>query len=409
MFTHNAVFKKFCLAWLSAFLLLLSCAVSLNYLIDPYGMFDMQRITGINAIKPAAGSHVRLAKPYQVVQFDPRTIIAGNSRPEMGLNPRNTCWPENHMPVFNLSFPGASVYMQARMIQHAVSLEKVGLVLWGLDLLDFLDTHERKLSSWEDSRKRPDIEKRLTVHADGTSNKAYSWEKAKDYWLTLLSLDTVKDSIRTLLSQNNQHASSVRRDGFNPARDYMDIIAWEGQNVLFKQKNTELEKIFSRPGLKLYHSNPGWSHKFESVRRIIEFNGQHDVRTVLFINPYHADYLTAVKSSGHWADFVIWKEALTSLSDSFGVELWDFSGINSFSTEKVPPLGDKKSILKWFWEPAHYRKEYGDIMLSRMLNKDCQSLLDDISSVGVQLTDGKLLMNPEQVNLGTQVKKQVVK
>ena len=55
----------------------------------------------------------------------------------------------------------------------------------------------------------------------------------------------------------------------------------------------------------------------------------------------------------------------------YGVELWDFSTINPLSTEHPPAPGDKRTIMQWFWEPAHYREEYGDLMLSQMLQRSC--------------------------------------
>ena len=86
--------------WLVVVLAFLFAMATLNYLVDPYGMFDTDRVNGLNVSKPAANTHVRLAKPYQVTGFAPRAIIGGNSRPEMGLNPENVCWPEDIRPVF---------------------------------------------------------------------------------------------------------------------------------------------------------------------------------------------------------------------------------------------------------------------------------------------------------------------
>jgi hypothetical protein len=365
---------------LAVLLIFLFFTAAFNYLVDPYGLFDTKRIEGFNATKPAAGTHVRLSKPYQVINFSPKAIIAGNSRPEMGLNPANACWPKELHPVFNLGLRGADIYMQARMLQHAIAKNDVRLVLWGLDFLDFLSMQSNTGNSWHWPPQRKTYEDRLKVNADGSDYRGYSVKKLQDHLYTLFSLDTVIDSLKTLLTQGNPHSATVRRDGFDPALNYINIIEWEGQNVLFKQKNHEVSTRLSRPGLKLLQGEGRRSIAFESVRRLLQFAQKHGVIVVLFINPYHVDYLASLDQAGLWPEFELWKSHLTILADEFSVKLWDFSGINSFSTEQVPAPGDKTTILKWFWEPAHYRREYGDLMLSRMLQRPCDA--GNVSPVG---------------------------
>jgi hypothetical protein len=109
---------------------------------------------------------------------------------------------------------------------------------------------------------------------------------------------------------------------------------------------------------------------------------------VLFINPYHADYLLTLDLAGRWPQFEAWKIKLASIADEFSVELWDFSGINRFSTNQAPVPGDKKTILKWFWEPAHYRMEYGDLMLSSMLQRPCDE--GNADPLGAVITTGNI-------------------
>lgn len=381
-------YRRYLQLWLVVVLTFLCLMAVINYLVDPYGMFDTARIQDLNASKPAAGKHVRLAKPYQVTGYAPHAIISGNSRPEMGLNPANACWPADLRPVFNLALPGANVYMQARMLQHAIAGSDTRFVLWGLDFLDFLNRHASTSHPLQWPPRRTEFEDRLKVNADGSENRGYSRKRLQDYLQTVFSLDTVKDSLKTLSGQADRHSSSVRRDGFNPALDYHEIIAWEGQGVLFQQKNREISRMFSRPGLKLFQGESRWSPDFESIRRLLQFARKHNVTVVLFINPYHVDYLLTLELAGRWSQFESWKRQLASLADEFSVVLWDFSGINLLSTEQAPAPGDKKTTLKWFWEPAHYRMEYGDLMLSRMLQHPCDE--GNAGPVGSVITTGNI-------------------
>jgi hypothetical protein len=54
--------------------------------------------------------------------------------------------------------------------------------------------------------------------------------------LESLSLDATTDSLQTLLSQANPYAPHLRRDGFQPARDYVRMQAVEGARKMFLQR-----------------------------------------------------------------------------------------------------------------------------------------------------------------------------
>ena len=368
--------QRFLHIWVATLLATLFTAALFNFLVDPYGLFDSPRWKGFNQVKPLAPSHVRLTKPYRVLAHAPHTLIAGNSRPEIGIDPANTCWDPQQRPVYNLSLPGSSVYMQARNIQHAVSKGNVEQVYWGLDFLDFLGVWGERgyRNPWENTHNRREFETRLRINADGEPNLDHTRTKLADHLKSLVSLTTLKDSIATVLAQDQPNSADIRSDGFNPARDYLDIIRWEGQSVLFKQKNANLYENFSRPGLDIYAGENHWSPQFESVKRLLEFAREYGVQVTLFINPYHRDYLQIIDETGHDRHFQEWKQSLADLAGQYEVRLWDFSLDNTFTSEAVPEAGQKKRMMRWFWEPAHYRKEYGDLMLSLMLKRNCTKM-----------------------------------
>ncbi|MEA5534507.1 hypothetical protein [Crocosphaera sp. XPORK-15E] len=53
--------------------------------------------------------------------------------------------------------------------------------------------------------------------------------------------------------------------------------------------------------------------------------------------------------------------------DSDSIHLWDFSGYNSITTERVPELSQKVP-MKWYLDSSHYNTEVGDLILELMLN-----------------------------------------
>ena len=93
--------------------LLLSISIALvilvaviNSLIDPFNRFELWSCRGINLMKPAAIRHVKMAKAYQVERVQPRTLLLGNSRIDIGMNPESPELESSRMPAYNMGQPG---------------------------------------------------------------------------------------------------------------------------------------------------------------------------------------------------------------------------------------------------------------------------------------------------------------
>lgn len=362
--------KPFLISSLTIFLVLVLLCTIINVLVDPYGLFEIWRNQGVNEIKPMAGTRVQATKPYQLARARPKTLIAGNSRPELGIDPASECWTSDDRPVFNASMPGVRIYDQARMIQSAIQGGTVMRLLWGLDFIDFVSNEHRMDARWPLPGSA--IDKRLPTTASGLKNPDYAWYSLLGMRDAALSLDAMRDSIFTVLQQGDAYSSTRRSDGFNPARDYIGIINTEGQGVLFRQKNSEIIRRLSLPGLALYAPGDNWSREFESVQFILHLAEQAGIETSLFINPYHADYMTAIDVTGKWPLFEAWKRHLTILvSTSERATIWDFNAFDRYSIAPPPDYLALGNVLKWYWEPAHYRAELGNLIVARMRDMPC--------------------------------------
>lgn len=353
-----------------AFLLAGTLGVGFNYRVDPYGLFGTSRIPGFNELKPAASERVRVTKPYMATRAKPRVVIGGNSRPEIGLNPQSTCWEDADQPVFNSGIPGADVFMQVRYVQHAVESGNARRVLFGVDFLDFLVDSRKATGKIDWDRLGMGYEGRLRPVSNIIHMPA-SLLQAEDILSGLFSMAALGDSIMTLTTQGDPHSATRREDGFNPALDYLPIIHNEGQAVLFMQKNAEVKKRLQQDDLGVLDVDGGQTMPLLALRRLLQWAKTRDIEVVLFINPYHSDYLVQIEASGKWPLFEEWKRQLAVAADEYAVSLWDFNAFDAYSTESPPPRNDRQSVLKWYWEPAHYRQELGDLMLAAMLGRPC--------------------------------------
>jgi hypothetical protein len=377
--------KRFLLALSMTFLLACLSAAAFNYLVDPYGLFGSRRVVGFNELKPAAAEKVRVAKPYMASRVKPTSVIGGNSRPEMGLNPQSACWEDGEQSVFNTAIPGADVFMQVRYVQHAAESGETRRIFFGVDFLDFLVDPLK--STGHIDWNRLDRNSRLMSRAE-TGFIPIGGQQAADVFSGLFSLGAVEDSFLTVASQRNIHSPTRHENGFNPAQDYLQIIRGEGQSVLFMQKNAELRKRLHRMNLGIVDVNGQPSKHILALRRMLDWAETEGTEVVLFINPYHADYLVQIEESGNWRLLEEWKRQLAGVASEYGVALWDFNTFDRYSTEPPPARNDKLSILHWFWEPAHYRQELGDVMLANMLARPC--VADLHPPFGVRVTPTSL-------------------
>ncbi len=342
-------------------------------MIDPYGIFNMPRCNWLNETKPAAATKVRIAKPYQVTDIAPKTIIMGNSRPEMGLSPNSRCWDESMKPVFNLAIPGLGFYAQTRYLQHALESSQVKQVYFAVDFMDFtVNAEHNHPLNWPPTHTA-DFENRLLIKFNGKQNSGHFMQALKDKSRSLFTLNSLTDSLKTVFTQGNLSLTTRTRYGANFAQDYYrKIIKNEGQSVLFEQKNKEVLNSLSKNRQTLYRKGSHTSESLEALKRIKTVLAEKGIQATFFINPYHADYLNNIKKSGNIALFQEWKKAITEiLSQQPAVTLYDFSKPSHYITEPPPQRGDLKKELNWFWEPAHYKQELGDVMLGQMLDTSC--------------------------------------
>lgn len=357
--------------WLIGFtFLILAVCASWNWFVDPYDMFGNTRIKDINQTKPVAESRERISKPYRILDVQPRTLILGNSRPELGLDPSYHCWPEAMKPVYNMAMLGTGLYENYRNLQHAVHQGRIEHLFLGLDFLFFVQQNDLTDPILWDPPKR-DLE-HLQIFAHGNVNQYFEWHRLLNGLKALFSLQATIDSIRTVLSQGDPNAPTINPDGHNPGRQFLSGIAIEGQKVFFTQKNLEVAELLAQQRV-LFQDGLRWSKPLETLRRILVLAISNDIQVTLFINPRHADFLNLIALSGKWSMKEEWKRVLTEIAEEHQVEVWDFHDFDEFSIPPAPSEAGK--ALVGFWEPGHYRSELGNAMINRMVGgEDCEIL-----------------------------------
>ncbi len=359
------------LLWTPAWSLLLSVLiVVLNGAIDPYAVIGSPRLAGFNQLKPAINARVRLSKQYQPFRQEIDTLIVGNSRVEMGLNPEHVCLQNSGYDTYNLGLPGASVGYQTAAALNVIYQQGVSRVFLGVDFTDFL-IHGNNLDL--PSRVGSTVIDNARYQPDGTLNPDYPWQRFQDYYRVLYSLDAFIDSLGTPLRQGPYAPNRTER-GFNPAHDYLGATLTEGARALFQQKEAELEEKY-RQTWRLYHADGSRSADFDDLERFLTIALEQDIEVIMFSNPLHQRFwriMDAVKLRDTYRQ---WQMEMLKLIDSLpagAVAFWDFTADSSYLHEPLPEASDPRR-LKWFWEPAHYTEALGDVMLQDMLSASCDA------------------------------------
>ena len=369
--------KRYLSTWLLATVLMLLAVAAINLAVDPYGIFRLVDKPGFNSIKPAAASHGAMSKAYQVLRVQPKTLILGNSRAEVGLDPNHPAWPQSARPVYNAALPGTGTATSLRYLQHVlasaagVPAKQPTLVLWGVDFMDFLTDPTKPTP--ERTANTDSAESMRLMTASATTRMR---QQMLDYAESTLTLGALVDSLTTLANQRNPYAVDLTSQGFNPMKDYLKIAADEGYWAVFRQKDLMYDKSFARFPKGIFDASGNTSKHWQDLRDIMRLCRQHGIELRLFTYPYHAHMLDTFVKTGQAPGFEMWKNSLTkALADEAiasaqpAFALWDFSTLNSVTAEAVPPKGDRKSSMRWYWEAGHFKSELGVVMLAQILGQ----------------------------------------
>jgi hypothetical protein len=353
------------------FAVVIACLVaSINFVVDPYAITGFPRIPDFNEYKAEINEHTRVMKKYQPFHASSNGLIVGNSRVEMGIAPAYDCFTREGMVVYNLGIPGAGVRTQLAYATNVIYQQPIKTVFLSVDFTDFISIEQQSHETQSASQQAAASDFKFTPL--GEHNPHYRRSVVRDYFKSLFSLDALSASIKTVLLQSS---SSADRDdkGFNPARDFDYAVSIEGPRALFEQKMASLREKYSRPWF-LRDAQGGLNPEFADIDAFLDLAAARGIKVYLFTNPFHDSFWELLRTRGHMPAYVDWMQSMENLvrkHQNVSIEFWDFSEDSPYIHESVPAAGVRAGPLQWFWEPAHYRRELGDIMVDAMLSEHC--------------------------------------
>ena len=325
--------------------------VSFNLLVDPYDVFGMKKIAGLNAFKPVIGSNQRVYETITILKNKPEAIILGTSRSDIGLSTANVLLPSN---TFNAAMSGQQIWESRKLMQAVLeksAYKKPKIVLIGLDFFAFNNL--------------------VPLPFDYNVDNFDSNRPVK----LLFSISTSLDGLRTLFYQQKKNdfyikggmldEKGFRIYGGNPALSQVDRFRGG--------ENGYLRNVY-RPAPECTWKSDGQGDKndaFEEFRGILELAYKNHLDLKPFISPSHARQWEAIEVFGLWGKFEDWKRKIVKINQEEAIkwhqkeiDIWDFSGYNSITSE--PVVGHADNDKSYYWESSHYKKELGDLVIARI-------------------------------------------
>ena len=341
-----------------------------NFIVDPYGNFDVPRISGVNELHLGFNRQPVLAKSLAVARVRPASVILGNSRPESAYDPGHPGFTER--PAYNLAIGGAGLGQIRRLFLEALATGRVRQVLLAMDLstLDpspettqripdaFMLTDESGRLAWAGRKWR-----RLAFALLSGSASADSW------WSLRHQRDPVVMYLPSGVREESADERQVEREGGHRGASLRTEAAFLA---------TTLRDV-AAPGFhKSYHALLG------ELGEIIALSARHGIRLDIIINPIHARHSYVYAVAGLWPVYEqLKRDLVTAVARSRRpVALWDFSGVNLCNSEPMPPAGDTVSKMRWYRESGHFRPRLGALVLDRLFGR---SRADACPGLGTRL------------------------
>jgi hypothetical protein len=346
--------------------------VASNALIDPFAMFRLADIPGLNTRKPAIYHRVRLYKAYEVRRIRPEAIVLGTSRSHLGIRPSHPGWSKSVASRYNLAFDGATTKEMYLYLRHASSAGPLKLVLLGLDSYQLSDAP---------AITRPDFDPGILLDAPGAEAKL---RIALADLRLLVSFDTLRASLETLTDQSSPEPEWFAPDGQRLGEVFFrrtgEMFQEKGPRAYFDAKDKEeiKDKLEGRvprrsqaPPVAVEAMGPT---SFDYIRQIVDFCRENAIDLRIFLTPTHARNLEISRVTGEWLAIEDGKRRLARLvSESATGDpqrspliAFDFVDYSSVTTEPLPPPGSRIE-MNYYWESSHFKEKVGDLVLDRLL------------------------------------------
>ncbi|MEL4896910.1 hypothetical protein [Crocosphaera sp. Alani8] len=339
----------------------LTLIAGFNWAIDPADIF--RAIEGnFNEVKPFVDRQgSSRVKSLELAEENYDTLLVGNSRVFWGLNPEAPAFAG--LNAYNGGIKSASLYQVSEILKYADQHQDLKKVILGLNLSLF-------------DVRRPEVLPSQDFPNSGFAGKNVVLAN----WGSLFSYKTLLHSGFTLLYNRREttHERYTDRGYLNP--DYPGVSRTKNfKKIAIKMQNGNYPSAFN------------YGRKTLSVfQELLDLCRDRQIELIIFIEPGHVIAEEWLVESRNIKTVESWKKIIVAMvaASQGDVTLWDFSGYNTVTKEKVPQ--DETQEMQYFLDPIHYTNETGLLIAERIM-------LGDLSSEAVP-EDFGVILTPENIS-----------
>ncbi|HEY7116789.1 MAG TPA: hypothetical protein VH475_09395 [Tepidisphaeraceae bacterium] len=345
----------------------LAAVALFNVLVDPNRTFGLYHDARLDAAKASRAG--RLTKAEQLRHGTWDTVILGNSRVDCGIDPTSPLWPSPR--TFNCGLTGLNFSEEAKVFEFLAQVVKPREVVLCLDFFHFQDAAP---ISDEFTYSRFNLAR---------SSLAYDIDAlwgATTTWHSILALNA-----RFSKRPREYSEQGLRIKPMAPPRQ-TGRAAFEGY------VSRAIESWRQEGG------RSGDDACMQLFAQVLRSAARHGIRLTVIILPVHAFDLEFTRvQMGSLQVFEEWKRRLVKTIADVGrechagappVPLWDFTGFTGYVADPVAPPGDARAMA-WYWEPSHFRRELGDLLIARIHGRT-SSDGHDISHFGALIHESNI-------------------
>lgn len=356
--------RRYALAFLAFFGLLLAGSCLFNLLVNPYRVtptpLSLDSLDGARDLYDESRTSV-----CGLILSAPEIDVAllGASRVNQALDPRLPEWGGE--AVYNLACRACFFNESRAVLDYLLRQQDPKLVIWGLAPQD--------LASDADTRGFADFYRSPLAGRRGRLDRDLRY---------LVGSSTCESSMK-VLARHREGATAH----YSPLGIMIDRVPLPtSQRAYFEEFFRRLPEV-PNPGLKKTKGlDPD---KRASLAEAVRQCQRHGVRLVLFLHPQHS-LVHAHPRERPLLPMAETRLELARLFETLREEspdapspvLWDFGGFHRVTRERIP--ADHESSMVWWDDFGHYAKPIGHLVLARMM--DWPLPIEGCEDFGVELT-----------------------
>lgn len=356
----------------------------LNVFADPFRVFGTVRHVGLTHRVPDTSGFDRLAKPYELLRIQPRTVLFGSSTARAGFCDLAEGAMTLPQPAYNGALLGANAHEIRLSIEQALREAPVKVVVVVADFFAFNVNY-------------PDNEHFEPKRLAAATRHQWPGMSPADFVAFTIGCDALCLSWQTFAasrSTGNHEAFTGAVDGFRWHEHFRNC------------ERSYLAKWFPPPTGKYEFASAKIDRQpFADFDAALQLCADRRVRVIVLCPPIHARFNEALAVAGLWSQYEFWKRELArrvrSIQTRFvtpsALALWDFSLFNEVTSESLPD--DGKGPMRYFSDSAHFTPKLGALVLDEIIG----ILPVDSHPLGVRLDKVEMEAHLANVRVGLEM------